>query len=235
MKTESRVELHRHIRGRSFVAKSALGLADGLVTNLAFLSGLAGSAASIGLIRFAGAAAVIAGAVSMFFAGVLAGRSERDLFQADVRRESTEIEVEPDEEKRELQNFYEVKGLTHAEAEMVVDKIAADKKKFLEDLMIHELHVSEATLENPYKSGVVIGGSFLAGALMPLGPYLFLANRNDAVIVSLIVAFTFLFLVGGWKGRIVGRRFWKSGVETLIVGVAASGILYFIGSLLGFF
>ena len=118
---------------------------------------------------------------------------------------------------------------------MVVGRIASDKKKFLEDLMINELHMHETTLENPYKSGAVIGGSFLAGALIPLAPYLLLSTSNESIIASLVISVMFLFLVGGWKGRIAGRRFWRGGLETLAVGVAASGLLYVIGALLGFF
>lgn len=234
MKTDDRFELHRHIRGRSFIAKAALGVSDGLVTNLAFLSGFAGARSDLALIRFAGVAAMLAGAISMFFGGVIAGRSEVDLFQADVRRETAEIEQEPEEEKAELRTFYLKKGLTQDEAQMVVDRIASDKKKFLEDLMINELHLHETTLESPYKSGMVIGGSFLGGALIPLGPYLFLASRNDSIIVSLAISVLFLFLVGGWKGRIAGRRSWKAGIETLTIGVVGSTLLYLIGALLGF-
>lgn len=235
MGSSGRSELHGHIRGRGFIAKAALGVSDGLVTNLALLSGFAGAQSDIGLIRFAGVAAMLAGAISMFFGGVLAGRSEVELYQADVRRESTEIDMEPDEEKQELREFYVKKGLSVDEARMVVDKVSSDKKKFLEDLMIHELHLHETSLTNPYLSGLVTGGAFLAGSLMPLGPYLFLSNKEESVIVSLALSLLFLFIVGGWKGRIAGRRFWSGGVETLIVGVVASALLYLIGSSFGFF
>jgi len=34
-------EIHKHIRARSYIGGSALGVSDGLVTNLAFLSGFA--------------------------------------------------------------------------------------------------------------------------------------------------------------------------------------------------
>jgi VIT1/CCC1 family predicted Fe2+/Mn2+ transporter len=44
----------------------------------------------------------------------------------------------------------------------------------------------------------------------------------------------FLFGVGVWRGRIVGRKIWRSGLETLIIGVAASAVLYIIGTALVF-
>src|SRR5580658_6159317 len=95
-------EKHEHIRGRGLISSSALGLADGLITNLAFLTGFGGAVSDLGLIRIAGVAAMVAGAVSMFFGGILAARSEFDLYRADSKREAYEIENERVEEIAEL-------------------------------------------------------------------------------------------------------------------------------------
>jgi vacuolar iron transporter family protein len=228
-------ERHKHIRARGYIGSSALGISDGLITNLAFLSGFAGYVSNIPLIRFAGIASMLAGAISMSFAGFLAQRSEYDLYHADAKREAGEIEQEPEEEKSELKNFYMAKGLSKDDAEKIVEKISSNKEKFLEDILMHELHVHETRLENPIKMGGVIGLSYLAGALIPLVPFLLLPTRDSSIIVAALVSPLFLFGVGVWKGRIVGRSVWRSGLETLIIGVAASGVLYIIGTAIGFF
>src|SRR5438876_7123923 len=72
-------EIHKHIRARSYIGGSALGVSDGLVTNLAFLSGFAAFESNIHLVRIAGVASMLAGAISTSFSGVLAGRSEYEL------------------------------------------------------------------------------------------------------------------------------------------------------------
>ncbi|HWY29076.1 MAG TPA: VIT1/CCC1 transporter family protein [Candidatus Sulfotelmatobacter sp.] len=227
-------ERHKHIRARGYIGSSALGISDGLVTNLAFLSGFAGATNNLPLIRFAGIAAMLAGAISMFFGGFLAERSEYELYEADAKREAGEIEQEPEEEKNELKNFYVAKGLSQDEAGIVVEKIASDKEKFLEDILIHELHEHRTRLENPFKMGGVIGLSFLVGALIPLVPFLLLDSRNSSILAAAVISPLFLFAVGVWKGRIVGRKLWKSGLETLFIGVIASGVVYLIGTGLGF-
>jgi len=168
----------------------------------------------------------------MFFSGVLAGRSEYELFQADKKREAGEIEQEPEEEKGELRGFYIAKGLTPEEAEKIVGKIASNKEKFLEDILMHELHVHQAKLSNPIKMGGVIGLSFLVGALIPLVPFLILPAVTIALLVSALTSALFLFLVGAWKGRVVGRKPWRSGLETFLIGAAAASILYLIGGFL---
>src|SRR5690242_17133502 len=98
LRGDPHAERHPHIAGRGMISASALGLADGLVTNLAFLTGFSGAVSNDALIRFAGLAAMLAGAVSMFFGGVLSARSEHDLFKADSTREAYELETETDEE-----------------------------------------------------------------------------------------------------------------------------------------
>jgi VIT1/CCC1 family predicted Fe2+/Mn2+ transporter len=171
---------------------------------------------------------MLAGAISMFFSGILAGRSEYELFQADKKREEGEIEAEPEEEKGELRDFYIAKGLTPG-------RIASNKEKFLEDILMHELRIHQTKLSNPIKMGGVIGLSFFIGALIPLVPFLLVQTATVALGVSALISSLFLFTVGAWKGRVVGRKLWRSGLETLLIGAAAAGILYLIGGAIGFF
>jgi vacuolar iron transporter family protein len=227
-------EKHSHIRGRGLISSSALGLADGLISNLAFLTGFAGAESDIGLIRFAGLAAMLAGSVSMFFGGILAARSDHDLFKADSAREAYEIDNERDEEITELRQLYVEKGLTPAEAESVVSKISAHRDSFLEDMLVNELHIHKSSLVRPYRLGLVIGLSFLLGALVPLLPYYIVGVREEALVISVIFSLVFLFSAGAWKGSIVRRSPWRSGLETLAIGALATTILFVIGSLLGF-
>jgi predicted membrane protein (TIGR00267 family) len=228
------VERHPHIAGRGLISASALGLADGLVTNLAFLTGFSGAVSSDSLIRFAGLAAMLAGTVSMFFGGILSARSEHDLFKADSDREAYEMEYETEEEKSELKWIYMDKGLTEQEANVVVARLLTNKDKFLEDMLTNELHVHEHSLQNPYMLGAVIGLSFLVGSFVPLAPYLALSAKSSAMLVSVIVSLVFLFAAGEWKGRIVKRKPLRSGLETLAIGAAAAGILFLIGNTLAF-
>jgi vacuolar iron transporter family protein len=227
-------EKHKHIPGRGLIRDLALGLTDGVVTNVAFLAGFAGAVQSIDFIRFAGVASMLAGGVSMFFGGLSAARADEDLFREDSRRELKEIELEPDEERQELKDFYIRKGLTQDESELVVSRITSDKKRWLDDLLMHELHLHKEELENPLKVASVIGLAFLTGALIPLIGYFLSPERSFAIISSVGISLIFLFVSGGWKGRIAGRKFWRAGIEMLLIGAVASALLFLIGSLLVF-
>ncbi|MEM0075918.1 MAG: VIT1/CCC1 transporter family protein [Conexivisphaerales archaeon] len=227
------LEIHPHIRGRDVVSDIALGLSDGLVTNLAFLTGFAGASSNITILRIAGVAAVLAGTVSMFFGGLLKARSEKELYQADSRREMQEIEAEPDEEKEELVDFYIKKGLSREQSVEVVEKITENKQEWLKDMLLHELHLHKDQLKSPYRVASVIGLGFLVGSLVPFLPYLVLQSKEQAIEVSVFISLFFVSVAGGWKGKLTGRIA-KSALETTAVAALASGILYLIGRLLAF-
>ena len=227
-------ELHEHIRGRAWIADMLLGLSDGLITSLSFLTGFAGAITSLQLVRVAGASAMLAGSVSMFFGGFMATRADYDLFQADSDRESYEITHEPEEERRELKEFYLRKGLTENETETVVKRITSNKESWLEDMLLHELHLHRGELGAPLNVGCVLGASFMLGAFVPLIPYLFFASKLPAVLASLIASLTFLFAVGALRGNIAKKNIWKRGAETLLIGITGSVILYVIGMFLSF-
>jgi vacuolar iron transporter family protein len=227
-------EKHKHIPGRGLISKLALGLTDGVVTNVAFLAGFAGAIQSLEFIRLAGIASMLAGSVAMFFGGLSSARADEDLFKEDARRELDEIESEPDEERQELKEFYLGKGLTQEESEIVVRRITKDKKRWLDDLLMHELHLHKEELDNPLKVASVIGVAFLVGAFVPLSGYLFAMQRSVGIVLSVSFSLIFLFLVGGWKGRLSGRKFLNAGLEMFLIGAAASVLLFLIGSLLVF-
>jgi vacuolar iron transporter family protein len=231
----SRREIHAHIRGRGYISNVALGICDGLVTNIAFLTGFGGAVSEISVIRIAGFAAMLAGSISMFFGGLLAGQSQRDLFKADAARELYEIDSEPEEEKEELRSLYLEKGLTKQEAEILVRRVTSDKRKWLKELLSEELHIHESDLENPLKIALITGLAFLAGAFVPLFPYLFIGMRQNALVASIALSLAFLFLAGFWKGQILRRDRFKSAVQMLTIGAAASSILYVIGLALHIF
>lgn len=231
---KKQIEKDRHIRGRNWISHITVALSDGLVTNLSLLTGFAAVDTGLGLLRLAGVAVLLGGLASEFFNGVLESRSEIDLFDADAKRESKEIEREPEEEKRELESFYVDKGLTPREAALVVSRVASNKKKLLEDLLLHELRIHRSNRENPYLFGLVAAIGFVAGAIPPLLPYLLFAARSDSLLVSIAISLALLFAVGAWKGRVTGKGTLRSGAETVSIGAIASAILFLIGHFLTF-
>ena len=80
-------------------------MSDGLTVPFALAAGLSGAIDSTSLIVIAGLAEVAAGSIAMGLGGYLAGQTEVDHYNAELRREYEEVERLPDVEKRKSVSF----------------------------------------------------------------------------------------------------------------------------------
>jgi predicted membrane protein (TIGR00267 family) len=227
-------ELHPHTKGRGTISNLILGVADGMIVSLAFLTGLSLNLTNPKIVILAGVSAVISNMISMFFGGILAQRTEIDLFDADYKRELYEIENEPEEERQELIDIYSEKGLSKQYTKKLVDKITKNKQKWLEDMLLNEVHIHKDSLGSPIQAGITIGLASLIGGCVPLLPYLLIGAPHSAVIISVGVSLFSLFAIGAVKGVVTKRNPLVSGGEMLLVGMVASLIVFGIGKVLTF-
>jgi vacuolar iron transporter family protein len=75
-----------------------------------------------------------------------------------------------------------------------------------------------------------VGLSYLIGAAVPLVPYFFVAQPLG-ILVSAIATIATLFVVGAAKTLITARPWWRSGLESMGIGVAAALVTYGAGRL----
>jgi VIT1/CCC1 family predicted Fe2+/Mn2+ transporter len=73
---------------------------------------------------------------------------------------------------------------------------------------------------------------FVAGALVPVVPFA-LGLDGASVAVALIASGLALLCLGGWIGRLTGHGVARSAVRQLLIGLAAAGVTYGIGALIG--
>lgn len=214
-----------HTRSGSMLAEVILGASDGLTVPFALAAGLSGAVSSGWLVFMAGAAEMLAGAVAMGMGGYLSTRSERDLYYRELARERREVDEMPEEERKEIEDIYREKGLTGEPLRLVVDAITSDKTRWVDTMMREELNL-EAPERPPVTSGLTIGISYMAGAIVPLAPYLFSATVGTALVWSAIVTLIALLIAGGVKSRFTGEASVKSAVETAVIGAIAGGAAF---------
>lgn len=218
-----------HSPGGRLVREVVFGINDGVVSTVGFLFGVAGAFLSHSIILISGFAEVLAGAVSMFLGGYLSTKSQQEFFEHEIRREKREIEEMPAREREEIRRIYRTKGFQdEQELDLVVGRITADKKVWLKCMMEEELGLILESMDHPLKIGAVIGISFLAGGFIPLIPFTLLDTRA-ALQASLVFTSAALFVVGAVKTLITKRSWFKSGLETLGIGIFAAGLGYLIG------
>jgi VIT1/CCC1 family predicted Fe2+/Mn2+ transporter len=95
-----------------------------------------------------------------------------------------------------------------------------------------ELGVDPRSLGNPYQAAGASAASFGIGAVVPLMPWFF-THGTAAVLISIVLGAAAAVCIGVALARYTGRSWVHSAVRQLIVTVAAAGVTYALGALVG--
>jgi VIT1/CCC1 family predicted Fe2+/Mn2+ transporter len=221
-----------HIRAGGWIGQAIYGVNDGLGAAFGVVSGVAGATGvNAEFVLLSGTAAMVASALSMGSGAYLATKSEREVYEAELERERREIDANPEEEREELELFYQLKGLSEEEAKTMVARVASDPDQMLRSLAHEELGLSEETFPNQWKAAISATLSTAVGAAVPVIPFFF-ATGMTGLAVSLVVSTAAHFAVGASKVLVTGRSWVRSGLEMTLVGLGEAAVTYGLGLLL---
>ncbi|MFF3815265.1 VIT1/CCC1 transporter family protein [Streptomyces bluensis] len=220
---------HRDVNG-GWLRPAVFGAMDGLVSNLALMSGVAGGSVGQQTIILTGLAGLAAGAFSMAAGEYTSVASQRDLVQAELDVERRELRRHPEDEEEELAALYVSRGVEPELARKVARQLSHDPEQALEIHAREELGIDPGDLPSPTVAAVSSFGSFALGALLPVLPYLLGAT---ALWPAVLVALAGLFGCGAVVARVTARTWWFSGLRQLALGGAAAGVTYALGTLFG--
>ena len=83
---------------------------------------------------------------------------------------------------------------------------------------------------HPWKHGVATLVAFVVAGAVPLVPFVLPIASNQAG-ASTVMTFTCLFLIGAGRAAITRERWWRSGLETLVLGAVVAVAAYAAGLL----
>src|ERR1700704_4920748 len=95
-----------HLKSSDLLTDVVIGMSDGLTVPFALAAGLSGAVSSNSIIVIAGIAEIAAGSIAMGLGGYLAGKTEIDHYQTELKREYDEVEAVPEKEKDEVKEFF---------------------------------------------------------------------------------------------------------------------------------
>lgn len=215
----------------SEVREAIFGAQDGVTSILAVVSVVAAASDSTYTVLVAGVAATLAEVFSMAAGEYMSSKSQREIFLAQIAAEREEVEDRPGESQAEVAYLFEQDGLAPDVAARVATEIARDENVLLKTMVEKELGITVEEGGTPFQGAVILAVTFLAAAIVPLGPYFFLAVHT-ALWVSIGLSAVAMFALGIVKARFTRRNPIRSGLEivALVAGAALAGT--FFGSIL---
>jgi VIT1/CCC1 family predicted Fe2+/Mn2+ transporter len=219
----------RH-RQRNWLRDVILGGQDGLVNILGIILGIIAGGGSRTVLLAAGFAAAITESISMGAVGYTSAVSERDYYAAERARELAEIDTMPEAERQEIRDIYASRGFQGELLERVVQTITANRDSWLSTMMDEELHLQPVETQAILGSALVITVATLVGHLIPLAPFLFLA-QTPALVLALALSALVLFGVGMYSALTLVGDWRTSGLKMVVIGLGAAGLGFAIGRL----
>ena len=220
-----------HLKSSDFITDIVIGMSDGLTVPFALAAGLSGAVASSSIVTTAGIAEIVAGSIAMGLGGYLAGQTEQEHYEAELKREYEEVERVPEREKQEIREVFEGYGLTPEAQEIVVEAIAKDKDKWVDFMMRFELGLEKPNPNRARNSALTIGISYIVGGFVPLVPYFYVDEPKSGLIYSAEITLLALLVFGYFKSKVTDQNPWIGSLKVASIGAAAAAAAYFVATL----
>jgi vacuolar iron transporter family protein len=221
-----------HMQGSEILRDIVIGMSDGLTVPFALAAGLSGAVQNTELIVIAGIAEIAAGSIAMGLGGYLAGKTEVDHYNSELKREYDEVEYLPEKEKEEVQEFFAALGFSPELQKEAVEEMTKDKDKWVDFMMKYELGLDKPDPKRAGKSAFNIGASYVVGGLIPLSPYFFTSSGIEGLKISATITLVCLFIFGYFKSRLTGVNPIGGAVRVTIIGALAAGCAFGVAKLI---
>jgi VIT1/CCC1 family predicted Fe2+/Mn2+ transporter len=222
---------HRDVQGGTARA-AVFGVSDGLVSNVAIVLGFAGANTGPGLVRLAGLAGLIGGAVSMAAGEYVSMTAQTELLERELEMERLELHRSPEAERRELAQIYRSRGVDAATADQLATALSRDPELALETHAREELGIDPNALGRPVSAAVSSFITFSIGASIPLVPYFF-GTGTAALVVAVVLGVIAALVVGALLARFTGRPVLRSAARQLLFSAIPAAATYALGKAVG--
>jgi VIT1/CCC1 family predicted Fe2+/Mn2+ transporter len=215
-----------HFESTETVRDIVIGLSDGLTVPFALAAGLSGAVNQPHLVVLAGLAEIAAGSIAMGLGGYLAARGDAEHYASELLREQTEIVTRPHDEAEEIYEIFERYQVSREAATPVLEALQRNPTAYVDFMMRFELGLETPAANRAHRSALTIAVSYILGGLVPLLPYMLLADNVLALKLSVVITLAALACFGAVKGRMVGTGAVRSALQTTLIGGAAAAAAY---------
>lgn len=222
----------QHLKSSDFITDIVIGMSDGLTVPFALAAGLSGAVLQNSIILTAGIAEVVAGCIAMGLGGYLAGKTEQEHYESELKREYEEVENYREKEIEEVKEIFADYGIDAQGQTLIANQLALNKTKWVEFMMRFELGLEKPNVNRARNSALTIGTAYIVGGLLPLSAYVFTASPKNGLVLSSIITIISLFIFGYFKSKLTGQPPLKGALKVTAIGVIAAAAAFSVAKLL---
>lgn len=222
-----------HLKSSAFITDVVIGMSDGLTVPFALAAGLSGAVSNNKIVITAGIAEIVAGCIAMGLGGYLAGRTELEHYQSELKREYDEVERVPEKEIQEVKEVFAEYGISEHGQQLLAEEMSKDKHKWVDFMMRFELGLEKPNPNRALHSALTIGLAYAVGGLLPLSAYFFTATPYEGLLISAVITIISLFVFGYFKSKFTGQVPLMGAVKVTMIGLIAAAAAYFIARMVG--
>jgi VIT1/CCC1 family predicted Fe2+/Mn2+ transporter len=101
----------QHLKSSEFITDIVIGMSDGLTVPFALAAGLSGAVDNNAIVITAGIAEIVAGCIAMGLGGYLAGKTEQEHYESELKREYFEVDNYRQKEIDEVKEIFAEYGI----------------------------------------------------------------------------------------------------------------------------
>ncbi|MEO1059014.1 MAG: VIT1/CCC1 transporter family protein [Actinomycetota bacterium] len=223
---------HRAVSG-GLARAAVFGVNDGLVSNVSLILGFAGSGADSSVVRLAGLAGAVAGAISMAAGEWISVSAQNELVEREVAVERRELAHNTEAETEELAAIYQEHGMSPDVAAAAARDVMDDTERALAVHAREEMGIDPTDLPSPLAAALVSIVCFSFGALLPVIPWFAGGTGTAPAVISVTIGVVAAAIVGAALGRLAERSIARSVLRQVVIVLVACAITYAIGELVG--
>lgn len=222
----------KHLKSSDFITDMVIGMSDGLTVPFALAAGLSGAVSSNSIVITAGIAEIVAGCIAMGLGGYLAGKTEQEHYDSELKREYQEVEEVPEEEMKEVKIIFEEYGVDAEGQELITKALSKNKDKWVDFMMKFELGLEKPDPNRARNSALTIGLAYIVGGFLPLSAYFFTDHPHQGLILSAVITTICLFVFGYFKSKVTGQPPLIGALKVTAIGLIAAAAAFSIAKMI---
>lgn len=197
---------------------------DGAVTTFAIVAGVAGADLAVTVVLVLGFANLLADGFAMAASNYIGTKAEHDDYDRVLGIEKRHIALAPDGEREEIRHIFAAKGFSGEDLERIVAVITSNRTLWAKTMAVEEYGLSP-TQRSPVLAALSTFAAFIVCGLVPLVAYL----SAGGIVSCVLAAGATFFGVGAIKSRWSPVAWWRSGLETFLIGMSAAAVAFAVG------